>query len=138
MTVTFTPIYRGTPDNPQPVPIGIGEVDLGYGNKILVTDEDQHLPTQSDYKLYGYSSNKHLPLRLKDAPELGLDLLFYILDQLGVTNVYDPYTASIDPDGYSDNMKLEIWKEELRYVLDFNRTVGSDSTNFVTHRFLYK
>ena len=135
--ITFTPFYRGTPDNPQPVPLGLGEIDLGYGNKILITDEDHHLPNQSDYKLYGYSSNKHLPMRLKDSPELGLDILLYILDQVGIANVYDPYTANIDP-SYTSTLPAPVWIKELKYVLDFNRYVTSDSDNFINHRYLYR
>ncbi len=135
--ITFTPFYRGTPTNPKPVPLGLGEIDLGYGNKILISDEDQRLPERCDYASYGYASNKHLPMRVKDSPELGLDLLLYLLEQVGVTNVYDPYTARVDPN-YTDNMKLYAWKEELKYVLDFNRTVGSDSPNYITHPLLHK
>ena len=141
--ITYTPFYRGTQLNPKPVPIGIGEINLGFGNKILVTDDDHYHHMihprmhTSSLKEFGYASIKHLPLRLKDQPHLGLDLLIYILDKTCVSAVYDPYTADIDP-SYTPTLPTPIWIKELKYVLDFNRYVTSDSDNFINHRYLYR
>tara|TARA_X000000368_G_C22922330_1_gene663620 strand:- start:507 stop:932 length:426 start_codon:yes stop_codon:yes gene_type:complete len=138
--ITFTPTYSGTPDNPKPIPKGLGIIDLGYGNKVLITDEDHYLkdyPTLEDLKKAGFSSSKHIPFRVKDSPVLGLEVLLKLLKNLGVTHVYDPYTAGIDP-AYNDLMATREWKEELKYVLSFNSFVGNDSDNLVSHPLLHR
>jgi hypothetical protein len=138
--ITFTPTYKGTPDNPRPVPRGLGIIDLGYGNKVLITDEDHYLkdyPTLNDLKKSGFSSSKHIPFRVKDNPNLGLDVLLNLIEKSGVTHVYDQYTAGIDPN-YNDLMTVKVWKEELKYVLSHNSFVGSNSDNFVSHLLLHR
>tara|TARA_Y100001970_G_scaffold79064_1_gene100759 strand:+ start:124 stop:549 length:426 start_codon:yes stop_codon:yes gene_type:complete len=138
--ITFTPTYKGTQDNPRQIPQGLGIINLGYGNKVLITDEDHYLtdyPTLNDLKRAGFSSTKHIPFSIKDNPKLGLDVLLKLLKKSGVTHVFDPYTAGIDPD-YDDLMTIKDWKEELKYVLSFNSFVGSDSPNYVNHLLLHR